>query len=81
MAKKPRKRPTDQNQLAKLVVDSLTGSAEAESPQDSPKKNPAAVALGRLGGLKGGPARAKKLNKRERSESAKKAAQARWGSH
>jgi len=41
-------------------------------------KNAAAVALGRLGGLKGGPARAKKLSKKKRSEIAKKAATARW---
>jgi hypothetical protein len=43
-----------------------------------PTKNPAAVALGRLGGLKGGPARAKKLTKEQRSEIARKAAEARW---
>jgi len=42
------------------------------------KKNPAAVALGRLGGLKGGKARAKKLSAEERSESARKAAVSRW---
>jgi hypothetical protein len=42
------------------------------------EKNPAAVALGRLGGLKGGKARAEKLSARKRSEIAKKAAQARW---
>ena len=41
-------------------------------------KNPAAVALGRMGGKKGGPARAKKLSKKRRSEIAKKAAEARW---
>ena len=41
-------------------------------------KNPLAVALGRLGGLKGGKARAEKLTKAERSESASKAAKARW---
>jgi hypothetical protein len=41
-------------------------------------KNPLAVALGRLGGLKGGKARADKLTKAERSESARKAAEARW---
>ena len=74
--KKTDKRPSDQNKLAKLVVDQLTGIEE--SPKDSPKKNPAAVALGRLGGLKGGPARAKKMSKEERSESARKAAKARW---
>ena len=42
-------------------------------------KNPAAVALGRLGGLKGGKARAKKLGARRRKEIAKKAARIRWG--
>lgn len=44
----------------------------------SPEKNPAAVALGRLGGLKGGTARAKALSKKRRSEIAKKAAKKRW---
>ena len=42
------------------------------------KKNPAAVALGRKGGKKGGPARAAKLTPEQRSESARKAVQARW---
>jgi hypothetical protein len=42
------------------------------------KKNPAAVALGRKGGRKGGPARAAKLTPKQRSESARKAVQARW---
>jgi hypothetical protein len=50
------------------------GAAEAE-PEG---KNPAAVSLGRLGGKKGGPARANKLTKEQRSKIAKKAAQARW---
>ena len=76
MAKKTTKRPSDQNKLAKLVVDQLTGTEEP--PKDTPEKNPAAVALGRLGGLKGGPARAKKMTKEQRSESARKAAKARW---
>ena len=44
-----------------------------------PEKNPAAVALGKLGGAKGGPARAKALSKKRRAEIAKKAAKARWG--
>lgn len=44
----------------------------------APEKNPAAVALGRLGGLKGGKARAAKLSGKRRQEIAKKAAQARW---
>jgi len=43
------------------------------------KKNPAAVALGKLGGLKGGPARAQKLTAKKRSEIARKAAFTRWG--
>jgi hypothetical protein len=50
-------------------------------PEDSPadrEKNPAAVALGRLGGLKGGPARAEKLSSTRRSEIARRAARARW---
>jgi len=42
------------------------------------KKNPAAVALGRLGGKKGGPARAAAMTPEQRSESARKAVQARW---
>lgn len=56
---------------------SVTGSVEtAERPDD--EKNPAAVELGRRGGLKGGPARAAKLSSEQRSESARKAAAARW---
>jgi hypothetical protein len=42
------------------------------------RKNPAAVALGRKGGKKGGPARAASMTKEQRSESARKAVQARW---
>jgi hypothetical protein len=72
-----KKRPRDVNQLAKFIVDLSTG--EAEEPQtEEPKKNPAAVELGRLGGLKGGKARAAKLTPAERSAIAKKAAQSRW---
>ena len=47
--------------------------------KDLPKKNPAAVALGRLGGLKGGKARAEKLSTQQKTQIAKKAALARWG--
>uniref|UniRef100_E6PCL4 Histone H1 n=1 Tax=mine drainage metagenome TaxID=410659 RepID=E6PCL4_9ZZZZ len=46
---------------------------------DAPEKDPAAVALGRRGGLKGGKARAEALTPEQRKESAQKAAQARWG--
>ena len=42
------------------------------------EKNPAAVALGKLGGSKGGKARAKNMTPEERSEAARKAANARW---
>ena len=53
--------------------------ANDELTAERSKKNPAAVALGRLGGLKGGKARAKKLSAKRRHEIAKKAAAARWG--
>lgn len=69
------KRPRDVNQLAKAIVELATGTA-LDVAADG--KNPAAVALGRLGGLKGGIARAKSLSKRKRSEIAAKAARARW---
>lgn len=69
--------PRDTNQLAATVVAKLTGSAPAE-PDEDDCKDPAAVALGRKGGLKGGKARAAKMTPEERSESAKKAAKARW---
>jgi hypothetical protein len=68
------KHPTDLNQRAKSIVDIATG--DTEHVQDG--KNPAAVALGRLGGLKGGKARAESLSAKKRSEIAKKAAAARW---
>jgi hypothetical protein len=71
-----RKRPRDPNQLAKLIVDIATGEVEDTPPDDG--KDPTAVALGRRGGLKGGKARAAKMTAEERSEAAKRAAQARW---
>lgn len=52
---------------------------EQAQPQAIEGKNPAAVALGRLGGKKGGPARAKKLTPEQRKEIAQKAAETRWG--
>ena len=70
------KRPRDPNQLAKLIVGIATG--EAPAPVDD-GKDPAAVALGRKGGLKGGKARADSLTAKRRAEIAKKAAKARWG--
>ena len=72
------KRPRDANQLAKLIADVATGKDRL--PEDKPtKKNKAAMELGRLGGLKGGKARADKLTPERRSEIARKAANRRWG--
>jgi hypothetical protein len=75
-------RPRDLNQLAKRLVDESTGEApeapEAPAQPDEPAKDPAAVELGRRGGLKGGKARAEKLSPEQRSEIARKAAATRW---
>jgi len=76
MAKNP-KRPRDANQLAKSIVGLATGEAK-EVAEDLVGKNPAAIALGRKGGLKGGKARAEKLTPEQRSEIARIAAQSRW---
>ena len=67
----------DANQIAFSVVQQATGQIPKEKP---PEKNPAAVTLGRLGGLKGGKARANKLTPERRKEIARKAAEKRWGS-
>ncbi len=88
MERKKGKTPTDINQLAKFIVDRATNEHE-HLPTDqslsttnrelpTKEKNPAAVALGRLGGLKGGKARAESLSAEQRKEIAKKAALKRW---
>lgn len=66
----------DVAQLAKSIVDAATCDEQPEAPVDPIKK--AAAALGRLGGLKGGKARAKSLSAAKRKEIAKRAAKARW---
>jgi hypothetical protein len=71
-----KKMPRDLAQLGKKILDITTG--EDTSPSVDDGKNPHAVALGRLGGLKGGKARASKLSKEQRQEIARKAAAARW---
>jgi hypothetical protein len=71
------KRPTDPNELAAQIVDEATGDAPPFDPDAG--KDPAAVALGRKGGLVGGKARAASMTPEERSEAARKAATARWG--
>lgn len=75
MAKRLRRMPKDWNQLGKAIVDLTTGEIE---PEEVPEKNPHAVALGKIGGVKGGKSRAKNLSAKKRKEIAKKAAQARW---
>jgi len=76
---KGEKRPRDVNQLAKLIVDIATGQVEDREPTPEEQgKDPAAVSLGRRGGLKGGKARAQNMTQDERSAAARKAVQARW---
>jgi hypothetical protein len=70
--------PKDFNQIAWEVVQKAIGEMPKEEPPD-PSKNPAAVTLGRLGGLKGGKARKEALSPERRKAIAKKAAEKRWG--
>lgn len=71
------RRPRDPSQLAYNIVREATGEDEKFEPEKK-EKNPHAVALGRLGGKKGGKARAEKLTPEERKAIARKAAAARW---
>lgn len=68
--------PRDVNQRAKATLDLFTGERD---PEPERVKDPAAVELGRRGGLIGGKARAAKLSPEQRSEIARAAARARWG--
>ena len=76
------KRPKDHDfaTVARRVVEQAIGEQLDGSPLEDPQKgkNPAAVALGKLGGEKGGKARAKKLSPEKRKAIARKAAKARW---
>ena len=85
MAKKTKS--SDINVTAHSILQALTGEPvgstsvrrePAKKKSLPPAKNPAAVALGRLGGLKGGKARMEKLSAKRRTEIARKAANARW---
>jgi hypothetical protein len=82
MPERSRKRPRNVNELAARIVEEVTGDlppGPAEQVVDADSgKNPAAVALGRMGGLKGGHARADRMTPEERSEAARRAAQSRW---
>ena len=72
------RRPRDTNQLAKRVVELATEAEAEEARPEIAEKDPAAVSLGRRGGLKGGKARAQKLSAEQRTEIARKAAVARY---
>ena len=81
MSMQKRKLPRDANSLAAQIVAMSTGQpVPGHKPGVAIEsgKNPAAVALGRLGGLKGGKARAEKLTSEEKSAIAKRAAASRW---
>lgn len=71
-----KKQIRDINVIAAHILEQATGENKPK-PEDA-DKNPAAVALGRLGGLKGGKARMNKLTPEQRKEIAQKAAKARW---
>ena len=73
------RKTSDPNVAAFRVMQHVIAMSEGRESPAQPAKNPAAVALGRLGGLKGGKARAKALSPRKRKAIAKKAARARWG--
>lgn len=80
MPDRSRKRPRDLNTFAASLVGEAVGDAEpVADPDEGKDKDPAAVSLGRRGGLKGGKARAEKLTAEQRSEIARTAARSRWG--
>jgi hypothetical protein len=70
------RRPRDVNQLAKMIADISTRTIIDEV--SAPEKDDRMAELGRSGGRKGGAARAAKLTSAQRTESASKAARARW---
>lgn len=79
MTAKTPKRPRDTNQLAKRILDIASGEVEDRKPTPEEEgKDPAAVSLGRKGGLSGGKARAEKLSPEQRASAARVAAKARW---
>lgn len=79
MAKKKKvESPADINLLAASIVRKAT-EGTAKEVKTAPEKNPAAIALGRLGGLKGGKTRAEKLYAKKWKDIAQKAAKKIWG--
>jgi len=75
MPKRSSSKPDVNEMAASILAKAIGEFSETSATGD---KNPAAVALGRMGGLKGGKARAKSLSPSKRAQIAKKAAQARW---
>lgn len=75
---KQSKMPRDPNQRAKATVDAIDAILDRWPDSDSPTKDPARVARGKVSGAKGGKVRASKLTPERRSEIARKAAAARW---
>jgi len=78
MRRRSQRKEADLNRLAKSIVDQAVTEDQLQKKALEEGKNPAAVLLGRLGGLKGGKARAESLSAEQRSEIAKKAAMTRW---
>lgn len=78
MPKRSSKPPRDPVQAAHSVIAQLTGEEPRRLP---PEKNPAAVELGRRGGLKGGKKRMESLTEDERKELGRKGGEARWRNH
>jgi hypothetical protein len=76
MPKRSRTGKPDVNQMAANLIDAISGDLPEEQPDKD--KNPAAVALGKPGGLKGGKARAAKLSPKRRKQIARQAAKSRW---
>jgi hypothetical protein len=79
MRKRSSKKPPETNKITEAVAEPAVAAPVPDQQQPPHVKNAAAVALGRLGGVKGGKARAAKLSPKRRKEIAKKAARARWG--
>ena len=77
MATNPRKHPKKNEDISEAAFRVVREATEKHDPK-ARKKNPAAVALGRLGASKGGKARAAKLSAKKRAQIARKAAMARW---
>jgi hypothetical protein len=73
-----KKEPRHLNLFAASMVDEVTNEEAEATKLEAKRKNPHAVALGRLGGKKGGTARAQKLTEEQRKAIARRAAEARW---